>query len=98
MPATTHAADALSQQLVDNAIAHLDAVLADEKWLRNNRQLGTADRTFAFWVIPGEGMLTDSEKERVKQAYADKGWRNIIFFGYGHSDEANWSVEFQAMP
>jgi len=92
---TTEVADAVSETLVQEAIVHLDRHLSDARWLKDNREFNALLAEYAHWTISGRGHLTVGELERVRQAFENKGWRQVRLEPKFHDVTTNWRAFFQ---
>lgn len=85
---------ALSQALVDEARAHVDAMLSSETWMRTNRHVMHPSAEFAFWRVPGNNPLTVEEQHRLRNVYLKSGWAKVEFVETDRSPSGNWVLRF----
>lgn len=85
---------ALSQALVDEARAHVDAMLSSDTWMRANRQVLHPSAEFATWRIPGNNQLTVEEQHRLRNGYLKSGWAKVEFVETDRSQSGTWVLRF----
>ena len=91
---TARQAYALSQALVEEARAHVDAMLSSESWMRTNRHVLHPSAEFAFWRVPGNNQLTVEEQHRLRNVYLKSGWAKVEFVDTDRMQSGSWVLRF----
>lgn len=86
---------ALSNALVAEARAHVDSLLSNEAWLRQNRHVFHPGAEYAFWRIAGNNKLSVAEQHRLRNGYLkDSGWAKVEFVDTDRLPAGEWVLRF----
>ena len=84
----------LSNDLVQEAVAHANKFLQDKRWLRENRNL--ENMNFAAWTVFGVHQLTEAELAKVRELFQKAGWRSVSTWREFSKPNCNWKITVTA--